>query len=169
MKRNTRVGRDSLGKGAALRALAVTVAMGVVTCQQSRAADGETVDKRPNTLLMIADDMSWKDWGVYGNTFVKTPNIDKAAAEGVLFNNAYCSSPVCHPSRSVLLTGQEIWRLRDAAVFGGTLHKDIDTYVDLLSKAGYDVAFSGKGWGPGLLSPGGRTAPPPDNPAPVGA
>ncbi|MDP6523372.1 MAG: sulfatase [Kiritimatiellia bacterium] len=160
MKRNTRVGRDSLGKGAALRALAVTVAMGVVTCQQSRAADGETVDKRPNTLLMIADDMSWKDWGVYGNTFVKTPNIDKAAAEGVLFNNAYCSSPVCHPSRSVLLTGQEIWRLRDAAVFGGTLHKDIDTYVDLLSKAGYDVAFSGKGWGPGLLSPGGRTAPP---------
>ncbi len=50
--------------------------------------------------------------------------------------------------------------MRDAAVFGGTLHKDIETYVDLLPKAGYDVAHSGKGWGPGALSPGGRTSPP---------
>jgi hypothetical protein len=58
------------------------------------------------------------------------------------------------------LTGQEVWRLRDAAVFGGTLHQGIETYVDLLQKTGYDVAHSGKGWGPGLLSPGGRTAPP---------
>jgi len=89
-----------------------------------QAADMPT-PARPNVLLMIADDMSWKDWGVYGNKFVKTPHIDKAAKEGVRFNNAYCSSPVCHPARSVLLTGQEIWRLRDAAVFGGTLHKDI--------------------------------------------
>jgi arylsulfatase A-like enzyme len=116
--------------------------------------------ERPNILLMIADDMSWKDWGSYGNEFVKTPNIDKVAKQGVRFSNAYSSSPVCHPARSVLLTGQEIWRLRDAAIFGGTLHQDIDTYVDLLSDVGYDVAYSGKGWGPGALSPGGRNSPP---------
>lgn len=67
--------------------------------------NGETPNKRPNILLMIADDMSWKDWGIYGNTFAKTPHIDRAAAEGVRFTNAYNASPVCHPSRSALLTG----------------------------------------------------------------
>lgn len=116
--------------------------------------------ERPNIILMIADDMSMKDWATYGNTFAKTPNINTVARQGVKFNNAFCGSPVCHPARSVMLTGQEIWRLRDAALFGGTLHKDITTYVDLLGKAGYDVAYSGKGWGPGALLPGGRTSPP---------
>ena len=72
--------------------------------------------QRPNIILMIADDMSSKDWGIYGNTFVKTPNIDKAARDGIRFTNAYSPSTACHPARSALLTGQEIWRLRDAAV-----------------------------------------------------
>ncbi|WP_337994443.1 sulfatase [Lentisphaera marina] len=122
---------------------------------------GLAVEKeRPNIILMIADDMPMKDWATYGNTFAKTPNIDTMARQGLRFNNAFCGSPVCHPARSVLLTGQEIWRLRDAALFGGTLHEDITTYVDLLNKAGYDLAYSGKGWGPGALSPGGRTSPP---------
>lgn len=119
----------------------------------------EVNKEQPNILLMIAEDMSWKDWGVYGNRFAKTPNIDKVAEEGVLFANAYCNSPVCHPSRSTLLTGQDIWRLRDAAVFAGTLHEDIDVYPDILSKAGYDVAHSGKGWGPGWLPAGDREVP----------
>ena len=94
--------------------------------------DGGTPNKPPNILLMIADDMSWKDWGIYGNTFAKTPHIDRAAAEGVRFTNAYINSPVCHPSRSALLTGQDIWRLRDAAVFGGTLHSTFETYPAML-------------------------------------
>ena len=104
--------------------------------------------------------MSWKDWGIYGNTFAKTPHIDRAAAEGVRFTNAYNASPVCHPSRSALLTGQDIWRLRDAAVFGGTLHDTFDTYPSMLREAGYTVAHSGKGWGPGFTEPGGWTVPP---------
>jgi N-sulfoglucosamine sulfohydrolase len=124
--------------------------------------------ERPNILLMIADDMSAKDWGVYGNTFATTPNIDAVARQGLTFSNAFCSSPVCHPARSVLLTGQEVWRLRDAAIFGGTLHKDIPTYVDLLQQAGYDVAYNGKGWGPGVLAPGGRTSPPTGRKARIG-
>ncbi len=118
-----------------------------------QGVDSEANKKRPNILLMIADDMSMKDWGVYGNQFVNTPNIDKLAKEGVRFNHAYSSSPVCHPTRSVLLTGQDFWRLRDAAVFAGTLHKDLDIYTHILSKAGYEVAHSGKGWGPGWLFP----------------
>lgn len=124
------------------------------------AVDGGTPNERPNILLMIADDMSWKDWGIYGNTFAKTPHIDRAAAEGVRFTNAYINSPVCHPSRSALLTGQDIWRLRDAAVFGGTLHNTFDTYPAMLGDGGYEVAHSGKGWGPGFMEPGGWTVPP---------
>jgi arylsulfatase A-like enzyme len=87
------------------------------TALTANAADAENASRRPNVLLMIADDVSWKDWGVYGNKFAKTPHIDKAAKEGVRFSNACCDSPVCHSSRSALLTGQNIWRLRDAAVF----------------------------------------------------
>jgi hypothetical protein len=85
-----------------------------VACASATAAlgsatvDSETANERPNILLMIADDMSMKDWGVYGNKFVKTPHIDKLAREGVRFTNAYCNSPACHPARSSLLTGQEI-------------------------------------------------------------
>ena len=120
----------------------------------------ESATKRPNVLLMIADDMSWKDWGVYGNKFVKTPHIDKAAKEGVRFSSAYSTSPVCHPSRSALLTGQDIWRLRDAAVFGGILHNTFATYPKMLREAGYEVAHSGKGWGPGYTEPGGWKVPP---------
>ena len=117
--------------------------------------DAERATKRPNILLMIADDMSWKDWGAYGNRFVKTAHIDQAAKDGGRFTNAYCDSPVCHPSRSALLTGQDIWRLRDAAVFGGTLHNTFDTYPKMLREAGYEVAHRGKGWGPGYTEPGG--------------
>lgn len=125
-----------------------------------KTADGAMPNERPNILLMIAEDMSWKDWAVYGNEFAKTPHIDKVAAEGALFRNAYCNSPVCHPSRSALLTGQDIWRLRDAAVFGGTLHATFDTYPAMLRDAGYEVASSGKGWGPGYTAPGGWQVPP---------
>jgi arylsulfatase A-like enzyme len=119
--------------------------------QVVKSEDGSP-DNRPNILFMIADDMSMKDWRSYGGEFAKTPNIDKLAEEGVQFNNAYCGSTVCHPARSVLLTGQDIWRLRDAAVFAGTLHQDFETYPDMLSKSGYEIAHQGKGWGPGWLS-----------------
>ena len=105
----------------------------------------ETRNKRPNIALVIADDMSSKDWGIYGDTLAKMPHIDRAAAEGVWFTNAYHAPPVCHPSRSALLTGQDIWRLRDAAVFAGTLHNTLDTYPPILREAGYTVAHSGKG------------------------
>ena len=170
--------KDALGPGAALVAMLVlrrqreslnirvlgcfsvlSVLSFLSTAFAAGTVDGETI-KRPNVLLMIADDMSWKDWGVYGNKFVKTPHIDMAAEEGVRFSNAYCTSPVCHPSRSALLTGQDIWRLRDAAVFGGTLHNTFDTYPTMLRDAGYEVAHRGKGWGPGYTEPGGWKVPP---------
>ncbi len=63
-------------------------------------------DRRPNIVLLLVDDWGWADLGVYGSTFYETPHLDKVAAEGVRFTNAYASCPVCSPSRAALLTGK---------------------------------------------------------------
>jgi arylsulfatase A len=62
--------------------------------------------KRPNIVLILFDDLGWKDFSCYGNTTQKTPNIDAIAAEGVRFTQAYAACPVCSPSRAALLTGK---------------------------------------------------------------
>ena len=61
---------------------------------------------RPNALFVMADDMGWGDLGVYGHRRIKTPHLDRMAANGRLFTNYYCASSVCSPSRAGLLTGQ---------------------------------------------------------------
>jgi len=60
--------------------------------------------KRPNILWLIAEDMS-PDLGCYGESIVKTPNIDKLAGQGAVFTNAFATNPVCSPSRSAFMTG----------------------------------------------------------------
>lgn len=63
-------------------------------------------ERRPNIVLLLVDDWGWADLGAYGSTFYETPHLDKMAAEGVRFTNAYASCPVCSPSRAALLTGK---------------------------------------------------------------
>jgi len=60
----------------------------------------------PNIILMLIDDMGWKDLACYGSTFYETPNIDRLAAEGMLFTDAYAACPVCSPTRASILTGK---------------------------------------------------------------
>jgi arylsulfatase A-like enzyme len=62
--------------------------------------------KKPNIVLILIDDMGWKDLGCYGSTFYETPNIDKLAEEGMSFTNAYSTCPVCSPARASILTGK---------------------------------------------------------------
>jgi arylsulfatase len=62
--------------------------------------------KQPNVLWICSDQQRFDTLGVYGNRFVNTPNIDRLAAEGALFNNAFCQSPFCSPSRGSFLTGR---------------------------------------------------------------
>ena len=62
-------------------------------------------NKRPNIVLIVADDHGRGDLGCYGNPVIKTPNIDKLAAEGVRFTNAFCTTASCSASRSVILSG----------------------------------------------------------------
>lgn len=110
---------------------------------------------RPNILLAIADDVSWPHMSAYGCKFVKTPNFDQVAREGVLFNNAFTPLPKCSPSRAALLTGRNPWQLEEASCHNGIFSAKFPVYPALLEAAGYHVGFTGKGWGPGDWKKGG--------------
>ncbi len=118
------------------------------------ANEAAKTEKRPNILLVIADDWSHPHASAYGDSAVKTPHFDRVAREGILFDHAYVSSPSCTPSRAALLTGQHFWRLAEGANLYGPLRPEIPVYTDLLAEAGYHVGYTGKGWGPGHLAAG---------------
>ena len=67
-----------------------------------------SIDKneKPNFIIFIADDISWDDFGCYGNEFVQTPNIDKLSSEGMTFSNMYLTTSSCSPSRNSIMTGR---------------------------------------------------------------
>ena len=66
----------------------------------------------PNIVLIVVDDLGWKDVGCYGSSFYETPNIDQLAEEGMRFTNAYSACPVCSPTRAALLTGKSPAKLQ---------------------------------------------------------
>src|SRR6056297_696079 len=92
---------------------------------------------RPNILFCISDDQSWEHTSAYGYKAVQTPNLDRVAAEGVLFNNAFCASPGCSPSRAAVLTGRHIWQIENAGTHDSSFPAKYITYPDLLEKNGY--------------------------------
>jgi len=61
---------------------------------------------RPNIILILLDDLGWRDLACYGSPFYETPNLDRLAAEGMRFTDAYAACPVCSPTRASLLTGK---------------------------------------------------------------
>ena len=61
--------------------------------------------RRPNIIFILADDLGYGDLGCYGQTKIKTPNLDQLAAEGMRFTSFYAGSTVCAPSRCALMTG----------------------------------------------------------------
>lgn len=62
--------------------------------------------KKPNIIIIYADDLGYGDLGCYGSEYIKTPNLDAISEDGVRFTNWYSNSPVCSPSRAALLTGK---------------------------------------------------------------
>ena len=60
----------------------------------------------PNIILILADGLGWSELGCYGNSFNQTPNLDRMAAQGMRFTQAYASAPVCSPTRAAFLTGR---------------------------------------------------------------
>src|SRR5699024_9282722 len=82
-----------------------TVSLVLLSCQpEKKPTDDQHL--KPNILLIVADDLGYGDLGVYGQQKIETPNIDKLAKGGMLFTQFYAGSPVCAPSRAVLLTGK---------------------------------------------------------------
>jgi uncharacterized sulfatase len=131
-------------------------AVAVLLSVQAVPAAAGTLSKRPNILLAISDDQSWKHTSAAGSPFVQTPNLDSIASSGFYFENGYAASPGCSPSRAALLTGQHHWMIGPAGTHGSSFPVHYDTFVDLLDGAGYKVGFTGKGWGPGDWLGGGR-------------
>lgn len=129
-----------------------------------QALRGQRLDKRPNFIFMMADDMGMFELGCYGQKLIKTPNMDKLAAEGMRFTDCYAGASVCAPSRSVLMTGQHTGHTRIRAnmsfLTGGRvpLRKEDRTVAEVLKgpewRGAYDegraysTAIMGK-WGLG--------------------
>ena len=127
-------------------------------------------ENRPNIIYFLADDLGYGELGAFGQEIIETPHIDKLAKSGMIFSQHYSGSPVCAPSRSVLMTGQhsghthirgnDEWKERGdvwnyEAVFKNPflegqrpLLDSIVTIAEILQSAGYKTGTVGK-WGLG--------------------
>ncbi|WP_289645271.1 sulfatase family protein [Maribacter aestuarii] len=110
---------------------------------------------KPNILFLIADDWSYPNAGVYGDSTVRTPTFDRLANEGALFENAYCSAPSCSPSRASILLGRYPHQNESAGNLWSVIPKKFPNWVSLLETSGYHTGMSRKGWGPGNFKAGG--------------
>ncbi|MGS0525275.1 sulfatase-like hydrolase/transferase [Zobellia nedashkovskayae] len=97
-------------------------------------------EKRPNIILIMVDDLGYEGIGSYGGTSYNTPNIDKLAATGMQFNQAY-AQPLCTPTRVKLMTGQ--YNFRNWEAFG-ILNPKQKTFGHIMQDAGYATCMVGK-------------------------
>lgn len=155
-------------------------AAGLALVLACSAAGGRAAESRrpPNFVVILMDDMGWRDVGFMGNTFVETPNIDRLAKAGMVFTQAYASAPNCAPTRACLMSGQYTPRHGIYTVVdprqppGSPWHKlmgsrseselatDVVTLPESLASAGYATAFFGM-WNlgrgrQGPVTPGGQ-------------
>jgi N-sulfoglucosamine sulfohydrolase len=126
-----------------------TLVLFVSLCLGLGRAPAAAPPDRPNILFIIFDDWNVHHAGAYGCSWIKTPNFDRVAREGVLFKNAFTSNPKCSPCRASILTGRNTWQLEEASCHFSIFPAKFAVYPDLLEKAGYSVGLTGKGWGPG--------------------
>ena len=114
---------------------------------------------RPNVVFFFAD-----DWGRYAsayrkfqgdntvNQIVNTPNFDRIAAEGAIFNNAHVPVPSCTPCRSSILSGTYFWETGLGAILeGARWDESIPTYPLMLEDKGYHIGYTYKVWSPGKM------------------
>ncbi|MFT4189267.1 MAG: choline-sulfatase [Aeromicrobium sp.] len=99
--------------------------------------------RRPNIVLIQADQLAAQALGAYGNSVVISPRLDRIADEGVVFDRAYCNSPLCAPSRASMMTGllpSEIGAYDNGADFASS----VPTFAHVLRGAGYRTALIGR-------------------------
>jgi len=127
-------------------------------------------DRPPNVVFVFCDDLGWGDLACFGHPDVKTPHVDRLAAEGLRLGQFYVSSPVCSPSRAGLVTGRFPAELGLHYAMGGKagenynsrrwLDPELPTIYDIFSRAGYVTGHYGK-WHMGEGERGKNEAPPP--------
>ena len=151
-------------RNASIAAVAFLLA---AACQTSSEPPQVAEDVPPNIIYIYADDLGYNEVGAYGQTKIRTPNIDRLAAEGMRFTQHYSGSAVCAPSRSVLLTGKHTGHtyIRNNKELGGwgpdepegqwPLAADEVTVAEILQEQGYATGAMGK-WGLGGPDDHGR-------------
>lgn len=120
-------------------------------------------ERSPNIILVVADDLGRGDLGAYGQRFIRTPNLDRMAREGLRFTDAYAPSPVCAPSRASFMTGLHQGHARIRGNMNRNnervpLREEDVTVAEVLKTAGYRTGLVGK-WGlgePGTTGTPGR-------------
>jgi N-acetylglucosamine-6-sulfatase len=120
-------------------ALLASAVLALLVSPSARAAD------RPNIVVILVDDMRFDDLGCTGHPFSKTPAIDKLASQGLIFTNAFATTPLCSPSRASFLTGlhTRAHGIVDNTDRSPASHK-LDTFARRLHDAGYRTGFVGK-------------------------
>jgi arylsulfatase A-like enzyme len=143
-------------------AICGAVAALLVTAAIARAADA---GRPPNVVLVMTDNQGAWTLGCYGNREIKTPNIDRMAAEGMLFTRAYCTHSLCSPSRATFLTGlipsqhglhyvvPEPGEADPSAATRPCAIREFETLPKVLSRAGFVCGLSGKWHLGGFLHP----------------
>ena len=101
--------------------------------------------QRPSIVVVLVDDLRWDEISCAGHPFVRTPNIDRIATEGVRFRNAFCTTPLCSPVRACLLTGLHTHHhgILDNINRSEQSHR-LKTFPQVLQRNGYDTAYVGK-------------------------
>ncbi|HEX8912379.1 MAG TPA: arylsulfatase, partial [Humisphaera sp.] len=138
-----------------VRSTLVVAVLGLILAPAARGAEpAPAAPRKPNVVVILADDIGYGDLSCYGATALKTPNIDKLAAQGVRFTDGYAPSAVCTPSRWAMLTGVYAWRERAGrGILPGdaplSMAADKPTVASLLKANGYATGLIGK-WHLGL-------------------
>jgi arylsulfatase A-like enzyme len=105
------IGAASSGPAPRQALLAIIFILFALLRAPATAAAGPPDKPKPNIIIILIDDMGWRDVGCFGSTFHETPHIDRLAAAGMKFTQAYAACPVCSPTRASILTGKYPARL----------------------------------------------------------